>query len=232
MNEVIPFKKSILFKTTIATITDINLSYDYKVYDDIVEGSFDLYGSYKMTEASVNSEEFMYNIPFSIALSDRIDKNSVNLELENYDYKINKDVLDIEIYLKLNYEEKSIQIDNDTKIDETLVMDDNVELNDDNKLIDDVIIDKNILDEKDNLNLIDEETNNESDLNNETLNVLTESFADNDDEVLYKVHIIKEDETIESICAKYKITEEDIKKYNDITTLNISDKLVFPLVNE
>ena len=102
MNEIIPFKKSILFKTAISSISDINLSYDYKIYDDIIEGNFDLYGSYKMTEASVNTEEFIYNIPFSIALSDRIDKNSINLELDNYNYNIKKDVLELDINLKLN----------------------------------------------------------------------------------------------------------------------------------
>lgn len=248
MNEVIPFKKSILFKTTISSITDINLSYDYKVYDGVVEGSFDLYGSYKMTEASVNSEEFMYNIPFSIALSDRIDKDSINLELENYDYKINKDVLDLEIYLKLNYEEISVEktIENEEentedieeiiepeeeKDDETLIMDDILNLDETKSLIDDITIDKDLLEDNNKVTIMDEE-NNQTEINNETINVLTESFADTEDEVLYKVHIIKEDETIESICNKYKITEEEIKKYNDISSLNINDKLVFPLTNE
>ncbi len=214
MNEIIPFKKSILFKTAISSISDINLSYDYKINDDIIEGNFDLYGSYKMTEASVNTEEFIYNIPFSIALSDRIDKNSINLELDNYNYNIKKDVLELDINLKLNYEEIE-----ESNIENTL---DNIVIENNNPI-------QNIEITNDSLITNIKE---ENEINKETLSTLTNAFIDDIDEIEYKVHIIKENETIESICNKYKITLDDAKKYNDITNLNINDKLIFPINNE
>ena len=69
MKEIIPLKKDIIFKTKVAEVTSINLEHDYKILDDIVEGTVYLSGTYKMTEASVIEEDFVYNIPFSIAIS-------------------------------------------------------------------------------------------------------------------------------------------------------------------
>ena len=69
MNEIIPLKKDIIFKTRIGEITNITLDYDYKIDSDMVIGGVDVSGSYKMTEASINSEDFLYTIPFSIALT-------------------------------------------------------------------------------------------------------------------------------------------------------------------
>ena len=77
MKEIIPLKKDIVFKTKIAEVTSINLEHDYKILDDMVEGTVYLSGSYKMTEASVIEEDFVYNIPFSIAISKRIDNSDV-----------------------------------------------------------------------------------------------------------------------------------------------------------
>ena len=84
MKEIIPLKKDIIFKTKISEVTSINLEHDYKILDDIVEGTVYLSGSYKMTEASVIEEDFVYNIPFSIAISKRINKIHIKLLLYIY----------------------------------------------------------------------------------------------------------------------------------------------------
>ena len=72
MNEIIPLNKDITFKTIIGEIREISLDYDYKINNELVEGTVDISGSYKMTEASVVVEDFFYSIPFSIAISKRI----------------------------------------------------------------------------------------------------------------------------------------------------------------
>ena len=41
-----------------------------------------------------------------------------------------------------------------------------------------------------------------------------------------------ENDTIDSIMAKYNVSLEDIKKYNDITNLKPLDKLIIPSNNE
>lgn len=106
MNNIIPFKKNIVFKTKIHDITDISLTHDYKVQEDMVEGDFFLSGTYKMTEASMINEEFFYKIPFSIAVSDRIIKESINLKLDDFKYSFKDDTVVLNIDVDMEYEEE------------------------------------------------------------------------------------------------------------------------------
>ena len=106
MNETIPFKKSITFKTKIEEITDISLEHDYKIMDDIIDGDFILEGTYKMTKASVITEDFFYKIPFQIAINDRLLKESICLSIDDFSYEIEKnETLNLDIKLALTAEE-------------------------------------------------------------------------------------------------------------------------------
>ena len=58
------------------------------------------------------------------------------------------------------------------------------------------------------------------------------SKEDDDSYVTYHIHIVKDNETIESICTKYKTNENILKDYNDISTLSIGDKLIIPDIDE
>lgn len=49
---------------------------------------------------------------------------------------------------------------------------------------------------------------------------------------IYRVYIVKEGDTIESILNKYNITKEELGKYNDLTEIKYKDKLIIPTVNE
>lgn len=44
----------------------------------------------------------------------------------------------------------------------------------------------------------------------------------------YKVYIVREGDTIESILDKYQISLDKLNKYNTINELNIGDKLIIP----
>lgn len=46
--------------------------------------------------------------------------------------------------------------------------------------------------------------------------------------VTYNVHIVRDDDNIDSICQKYNITKEDLSSYNDITNIKLGDKLIVP----
>ena len=48
----------------------------------------------------------------------------------------------------------------------------------------------------------------------------------------YKVCIIKENDTIESILLKYNITREVLEQYNDVSDIKIGDKLIIPAIYE
>lgn len=101
MKNIIPFKKEILFPTNIYEISSISLEHNYKVNDTTVNGEFIVSGLYKVHEVSVNKEEFNYNLPFSIELSDSINLDTVTIDIEDFTYDFNKDTLNINISYKI-----------------------------------------------------------------------------------------------------------------------------------
>ena len=44
----------------------------------------------------------------------------------------------------------------------------------------------------------------------------------------YKIYIVREGDTVESILERYQITLDKLNKYNTINELNIGDKLIIP----
>ncbi len=44
----------------------------------------------------------------------------------------------------------------------------------------------------------------------------------------YKVYIVREEDTIESILVKYTIAREELEKYNNLKEIKIGDKLIIP----
>lgn len=63
---------------------------------------------------------------------------------------------------------------------------------------------------------------------------LFDNFDDNQENYsVYKVCIVKENDTLESIIVNYGITRELLEQYNDLTDVKIGDKLIIPsLFNE
>ena len=60
-----------------------------------------------------------------------------------------------------------------------------------------------------------------------------ETIKDSDDTfVTYHIHIVKESETIESICALYNVSNGLISEYNSIDTLSVGDKILIPKIDE
>lgn len=55
-----------------------------------------------------------------------------------------------------------------------------------------------------------------------------EDLDENERYSVYKVHIVTENDTTESIINEYGITKEDLESYNDLTDLKIGDKLIIP----
>ena len=44
----------------------------------------------------------------------------------------------------------------------------------------------------------------------------------------YYVYVVKEDDNIDKILTKYKVTKEDLEAYNDITEIKPGDKVIVP----
>lgn len=208
MKETIEFKKDIIFKTTIQEMTELNVTHEYKVLDDVIEGEFHVSGEYKMTEASVKHEEFLYNIPFAIALSERIKKESVNLVMDDYTYEIDKDILHLKMKLGMHYEE--VKIESEMKEEEITSID---------EMLDEV---------EEEQEMISEEKDIEKEEVKEQIEDFSKKFNMPDNYITYKIHIMKSDETIDSIAMKYNVRIDDIKEYNKEEVYSIGDKIVIP----
>lgn len=208
MKEIIPIKKDIIFKTKISEICEISLEHNYKVEQDLVTGKIFLNGSYKMTEASVIEEDFMYTIPFEISISKRINKDTVNVIIDEFNYDIEKDILKVNINLCLTCEE-------------TEEVSDYVD-----SFVNDEIIEIPEEVEKEPIVNIDEKEQINTNITSITNNINENNYY------TYKIYIVKEGDTIENIARKYNIDLKYIKEYNDITNINIGDKLIIPQIND
>lgn len=231
MNEKIPFKKDIIFKSIIGEITDITLNHDYLIKNDTVEGVFYLSGKYKMTEASVIEEEFFYNIPFSIAISERIDKDTINLTLDSFDYKINKDTLTLNLNLNMafdnvvedavisknqvgdiNYFERGADEEIKTKFDD-IENENKIEIEDSEVGDVNIVNEENIITSKETNNILDFTKNN---------------IGDN--YTSYKVVMMRDDMSLENILTKYDVNIEDIKNINNTDNIKVGDKIIIPII--
>jgi len=218
MQDLIPIKKDIVFKTRIGEITNIGLDYDYKINSDIVEGSIDISGSYKMLESSLIEEDFFYSIPFSVAISNDILKESISIDIDDFKYSFNKDILSVSVNLNFECEKEKVEdIMNDSMINDIdFNLDNNIDLNINNE--DNIILNDS--------NIILENNDNVMNITNITNNLITNEKHYH----TYKVYIVKQGDTYESISNKYNVSIENIKKYN--SSINIGDKIIIPLYSE
>ena len=226
MKETIEFKKDCMLKTYVSSISDITLSHDYKILEDTIEGYFDVAGSYKATMSSVEKEDFFYTIPFTIALSSLIDKDSINLSIHDFSYETEKDVLHLKMVLDMEYSKLPEEVNNEETGEK--------EMEEVNDVIDDYINEKDLLSPKDFHDevMLDKtatikETNNEiTDNNMKTIfnNVTDEEYSK------FKVYIMREEDTLDSILLKYNVKIDDITDYNDVENIHVGDKIIIPII--
>ena len=165
----------------------------------------------------------IYDI-LSIALDKKINieeysiKGIFNISGEYLVKENEKDDFDIEIPY-LNYIEDDYDISN-IKID---VDDFYYEIKDSNILVINIDIGVDGLEEKERcIDITDDEIK-------EDITTKEEIITNNNiDYITYKVCIVRENDTIESIIDKYNTTLDNIKKYNVINDLRVGDKIIIP----
>lgn len=59
-------------------------------------------------------------------------------------------------------------------------------------------------------------------------NNLFASFETADTYTAYRVYLIKEDDTIDTILKKYNVTKDDLSAYNDLSDIKYGDKIIIP----
>lgn len=213
MRHIIPFSKEIVFKTNIATITSISLEHEEKIFDGEVNGDFIIFGDYKVHSDTTEKELFKYRLPFTTLIPDNIIKDSVKIEIVDFNYEIiDKDVLKVDISFSLegNLKEEVEMVEEDRKYEKEL----------------DQFLD-NIIEKEEDIKEVREDK--EEIIEPQEIEVKKE---DKDEYITYHIHIVKEEETIEVIMKTYGVSLDYLKEYNDISNIKVGDKIIIPQVKD
>ena len=200
MDFIIPYTKEITFDSKIAEVDSISLEHEMNVNESEILGNFIVSGEYKTHELSANKEPFEEVIPFSIDLPNNIDKDTINFEITDFTYEIEKDYI-LKVIIEVSLKAKELEIEEKDIIEEQLEREDEIFVKPEEK----VISNEEVREEK-------EETRDSLD----------------DEYITYHVHVYKEGENLENICSKYNSNINILKDYNDITNLKTNDKIIIP----
>lgn len=226
MKKIIPFTNEIKFNTEIYEITSISLEHNLKLKDDnIIEGDFIVSGEYKITDSSINTEPFINTLPFEIELNNKYNTDKLTIDIDDFSYEVvNDEKLKVDISVKIEGIEV-LDLDKEIKPD--------VNIGKEEKLFETRNEKKEIIEVKDK--------EKEENLFKEKEEVIPVSNATSifdkmeeieDEFVTYYVHIVRENDNIDEICNKYKVTKDDIKQYNDLIEITKGNKIIIPYINE
>ena len=258
MKKIIYFEKEIDFPSMIGEISSISIDSSLKFIDESnVEGSLNVFGTYKMTEASTLEEEFKYDLPVDISLTERVDYKDAKISIDDFHYEIkNDDILKCNIDILIDaVEEIVIEEENEVKLTENIeelheVVEkeekeearclNKIEEKNTEKEVCDNLVRECDGDKKETKELDKEEYDTTKTENIEVKEEVSEekiknisSFFEvlNDTEetfATYSVYILRKEDTIETIMDKYNITKEQLSNYNDLDNLEIGSKVVIP----
>lgn len=125
MKKIIPFSKDIEFDTNVAEINSISLEHTLKLKEEnLVSGEFIVSGTYKMTDTSLNTDNFEYKIPFDISIDKKYDTKDIDIDINDFYYEvINNKILSINIEISIDglkeKEEKEV-VEEPEVLEETL----------------------------------------------------------------------------------------------------------------
>ena len=247
MKQIIPFVKDISLGPKISEITSIALEHNLKMENnDSIVGTFTISGKYKMNEVSINEEEFEKDVDFDITLDDKYDALKATIDIDDFYYEIiNEGLLRVHINVLIDnlvyFKEKVKEVDEnqrqEVKIEE--ILEENEDLTDQRNVIikkedmqDNIINnEKNIDDVKDKD--FDEKREDVSINVQDITKSINSSFLKEEEQyVTYKVHIIRENETIDTIIEKYGVCKEELEKYNNLDNIILGSKIIVPIDNE
>ncbi len=260
MIKIVPFVKDIKFNTKLSEITSISLEHDLKLEDLSVAGEFNISGNYKINDISINKEEFNFKVPVYISLDEKYDSSKVTIDIDNFFYEIiNDEVLRVHIDVSLDNleiikEDVKPIIEEVNKKKEEIIMPDDLKIKDDEKLVENLrsdddrkgvkkeVVEETVKEEKvKEKEVIKEQAKEESVKEEKTKktqkeeieNAIKSNFLSEEEMfVTYKVHIIRENETVEDIVKKYETTKEELELYNDLSNVVLGTKLLIPCKNE
>lgn len=242
MNCIIPFEKKLSFAGNIKEIVSISLEHEVTQNEGEVLGNFIVSGTYKEHELSVNTEDFKFVVPFSVELERAIDKDSFDFWIDNFTYDIDGNQMIVKIDYAMCADERApeeeireepvdliipeadledIKEESEDSLEEKKAELEEIEISEKEEIKEEVL-DR----DEDTIVAIDYQKED-----NYTSGVLS-SIDTEEDYITFKIHIVKEEETLESICLNNNVDKEELLKLNDIMNVAVNDKIIIPYKNE
>lgn len=235
MKKKVTFDKSMEFPSMIGQISAISLDSALRFVDETnIEGDLIVSGKYKLTEASQLEEDFYYKIPIEITLTENLDIDHSSIEISDFTYETQENMLICHIELFINgieiIEEKIVE--EERECDGEKKMENEIEIP--HKNIEEEVVSEEKTIENDESNLNEkEEMKEDLEETEEKDNSLFFNFKDDDDQYgTFIVYIVRQNETINSIIEKYHTTLEEIEQYNDLKDIQNGTKLIIPAHND
>lgn len=235
MSEAFVVERDFLFKDSIFEITSISVEHDEDINGSNLEGDFIISGDYRLHEISINKEDFSFKLPFIHEIRSNVNLDTVNLEITDFTYELNNnDELHVHIEYIVSGEQSLIEFADEKDLNEFLNKTDAevVDLTEDEPRFKEVSKEEilNIPAEdskKEEKEEPKEEIKEDKPSEISTNNIIGSINAD-ETYVKYHVHTVMQNDTLEGILDKYKITLTDLKKYNTFEALEVNMKLVIP----
>ena len=241
MKSVIPFTKELDFNAKVQEITSISLEREFSVEEGSVVGNLFVTGDYKSHEISVNVTPFSFKIPFTIEIPDNLDKDSITIEISDFAYDMVDDSK-ITVHIELELEGQEIEKEEEEEVSEPVVEVDSEEIlkmmeerhDDEDADTTQDIEEKE--EEKSNDEKVDREevlieAKNEKSLQ-ESEDVIMQNVDADNEFTTYHIHMVKEGETVETICTMYNSNMNLLMDYNDLSNLAPGEKILIPSENE
>lgn len=234
MSEAFVVERDFLFKDSIFEITSISVEHDEDINGSNLEGDFIISGDYRLHEISINKEDFSFKLPFTHEIRSNVNLDTVNLEITDFTYELNNnDELHVHIEYIVSGEQSLIEFADEKDLDEFLNKTDAevVDLTEDEPRFKEVskeeTLDIPVEVKKEEKEEQKEEVKEDKPSEISTNNIIGSINAD-ETYVKYHVHTVMQNDTLEGILDKYKITLTDLKKYNTFEALEVNMKLVIP----
>ena len=224
MKKIISFEKKLEFPSMVGEITSISLEHTLEFKSPtLIEGAFLISGTYKLTEASCIEDNFNFKVPTEIMLTENIDVTTGKITIDDFFYEIEDEenlVCHIDVLVEgleeILIEEPPLE-EVERQVEEIRECDGDI-----NKEIE--IPHQKEKEEKTEPPV--EELREEIE---EEQSLFSNLKDDEDTFTTYSIYIIRQDETIQTVLDKYKITKEELEEYNDLSNITEGSKIIIPV---
>lgn len=227
MKKTVPFKRDLTFKTNLSEITSISLEHTLHMEkNNLITGKFILTGDYKIADNSTNTEKFNFELPFDINIDDKYITDNVFVDIDDFYYEIvDSKILSINIDVLIDKLEEKPLIKEIIEQPE-MVLD--IEREEEKMDIEKVEEERCIEDEFP-FKEIEEKVPVSEEIDSKSI---FDNFSDTKENyATYRVYIVRENDTVDTIIQKYSMTREELEMYNDLSEIKMGDKLILPNIN-